>query len=142
MSDAPVTYEEFAAVFDDASLSQLREMVEADDGPVLKAKTKPEALREAYSIYTAEAAAKDETPSDPPPPAKDPPSDPPATPTAEDFGAPAEAVVYEARSRTGRSFCKMGLVFGTSWQPIGAMSDDEIALLQKFKQFVQLRIRG
>ncbi len=136
MSEPVVAFEEFATAFEDTSHDQLCEMFESEYGRKLAATSKKDALQEMYAVFTAgeDGADGDSTPLTAPPP----------PPTADDFDTPAPAspVVYEGRSRTGRKFHKMGLVFGVAWQPMGALSDDEIEQLKKFKSFITVRIRG
>lgn len=141
-----VSFEEFAARFADLPLSELSELVERETGKPLRSRSKASAMREAYDRYCASVDA----PSAPAAPVLDagafdapPPASPPPASSAP--AAPVQAsgpVVYEARSKTGRAFHKIGLCFGPKWEPIGELSEAELSELQKFARFVDVRIRG
>ncbi len=134
-----MTRDEFIAGAAKLTLAQLKLDAKAELGVDLKSTTKAAAVNEVWDVIS-EAQAEDAA-KVPPPPA-------PAAPTADAFAAdvpvaPSDAEpVYEARSRTGRPFRKMGLTFGVKWEPVGYLTAVERAVLDKFKPFLAYRLRG
>lgn len=119
------------------SVQDLSQEIFAETGHVLQAKSRGKALDEAYEAYVAHARGKSAAGADPAGGGDNsPPSALPAGPV------PSADLIYEARSRTGRTFRRGGRVFGVKYEPIGTLTADERADLDKVSMHVQYRIRG
>ena len=165
-----MSLEDFAESVKSTTLRERRAAVKSELGADLKATTKKEAVPEAYALFLAKDEGSNPAPEKSPNadnPEKSPNADPVADAKAQaEANAKAEAeakaarvakdtadqkerqadppveLVYEGRSRTGMLFHKGGRIFGKAWAPIGTLTEAECTQLDKFKQFVDYRIRG
>lgn len=137
-----MTLADFTAACKDLSLETLRDLVKQEKGADLEATTKADAITEAYALYAESLPAK---PAQPPERAKRvqaPAKAKPAQASAKAKPVPVADSVYEGRSRTGKRFHKAGRVFGPKWEPIGTLSADEKAVLDRYAAFISYRMRA
>lgn len=125
--------EEFVAQWASVSIQDLRAAVRAQ-GMTLSAKSKAEAVEEAWGLYSGANSAE-----------AVPVLDSPAVSPREAVGAPSGPLTYEARVfglngiNTRR---RAGFLLDRQWQDLGSPSAEQLLALRADKAFVQLRVKG
>ena len=135
--------EEFAQNFTGRTVAEIKQLVREGTGVEIAETAHAKVVDAAYKAYRAHLEAPARPPMADPAPA---PASKPAKPRKADAPAPASVPAadvplrYEARSRTGMPFRKLGLVFGPKWEPIGERTADELKVLDKYAAHLSYRI--
>ena len=117
--------DQFVAQWSASSLGDLRDACK-QLGHTLKAKTKHDAVEEAWHLYAGKLAGDN---AEPRPEL--------VSPTEE---LPAGPVQLEGRSKCGRNFMRAGVCFTPSWQPV-ELTPEQLEAVRK-EPMVQVRVKA